>query len=492
LIGLAMAAAAAAADQPQWGQRFSRNMVSDEKNLPDSFDPASGKNIKWVARLGNETHGTPVVAGGRVLVGTNNAEPRDPRHQGDRGVLMCFDEKDGKFLWQLIVPKIGGDVYLDWPSAGLCSPPTVEGDRVYVLSNRAEVLCLDLAGQANGNGGPFLDEGRLMAPKGASSMAVTPIDADVLWLFDLVSGTGIWTHDAAHTSVLVDGPFLYINTGNGVDNTHRKIRRPDAPALVVLDKATGRLLARDAEHMGPRTVHCTWSSPALGEVNGRRLIFLGGPDGVVYAFEPLAAAPPPGEVANLKCVWRFDCDPTAPKENVHQYMGNRRESASNIKSMPVFYKNRVYVTVGGDMWWGKNQAWLKCIDATKTGDVTRSGELWSYPLKMHCCSTPAIANGLAFVVDCGRTIHCVDAETGRPCWTQETKGEFWASPVVADGKVYVGTKRGDFWILAAEKEKKVLGTIQMDSSMSSSPVVANGVLYITTQTRLYAVQKKPK
>jgi outer membrane protein assembly factor BamB len=323
-------------------------------------------------------------------------------------------------------------------------------------------------------------------------MEVTKIDADVLWLFDLVSGAGIYTHDAAHTSILIDGPFLYLNTGNGVDNTHRKIRKPDAPALVVLDKATGRLLARDDEHLGPRTVHCTWSSPALGEVNGRRLIFLGGPDGVVYAFEPLQAAPPPGEVAKLKCVWRFDCDPTAPKENVHLYMGNRRESASNIKSMAVFYKNRVYVTVGGDMWWGKNQAWLKCIDATKTGDITQGGELWSYPLKMHCCSTPAIANGMVFAVDCGRTIHAVDAETGRPYWTQETKGEFWASPLVADGKLYVGTKRGDFWILAAEKEKKVLSTIQMDSHMSSSPVVANGVLYITTQTRLYAVQKKPQ
>ena len=491
LCSLALAATAAAADQPQWGQRHSRNMVSEETGLPDTFDPATGRNIKWVARLGNETHGTPVVAGGRVLVGTNNDVPRDPRHQGDRGVLMCFDEKDGQFLWQLIVPKIGGDVFQDWPSGGLCSPPTVEGDRVYVLSNRADVLCLDLKGQANGNDGPFQDEGKLMAPKGASAMEVTKIDADVLWLFDLVSGAGIYTHDAAHTSILIDGPFLYLNTGNGVDNTHRKIRKPDAPALVVLDKATGRLLARDDEHLGPRTVHCTWSSPALGEVNGRRLIFLGGPDGVVYAFEPLQAAPPPGEVAKLKCVWRFDCDPTSPKENVHLYMGNRRESASNIKSMPVFYKNRVYVTVGGDVWWGKNQAWLKCIDAAKTGDITSGGELWSYPLKMHCCSTPAIANGMVFAVDCGRTIHGVDAETGRPYWTQETKGDFWASPLVADGKLYVGTKRGDFWILAAEKDKKVLSTIQMDSHMSSSPVVANGVLYITTQTRLYAVQKKP-
>ena len=87
-----------ASDQPQWGQAWSRNMVSGEKGLPDSFDPKTGGNVKWVAGLGTETHSTPVVAGGRVYLGTNNGEPRDPRHQGDRGVLMCFEEKTGRLL----------------------------------------------------------------------------------------------------------------------------------------------------------------------------------------------------------------------------------------------------------------------------------------------------------------------------------------------------------------------------------------------------------
>src|SRR5512140_2906812 len=97
---------AAAMDHPQWGQNFSRNMVSQERNLPDSFDPATGKNLKWKARLGSETHATPVIAGGKVLIGTNNEEPRDPRRTGDRSVLMCLDEKDGHLLWQLVVPKL--------------------------------------------------------------------------------------------------------------------------------------------------------------------------------------------------------------------------------------------------------------------------------------------------------------------------------------------------------------------------------------------------
>src|SRR5687768_16300509 len=85
-----------AKDQPQWGHAWTRNMVSEEKDLPASFDPESGKNIRWVAKIGNESHSTPVVADGRVYIGTNNDEPRNAKHQGDRGVLMCFDEKTGK------------------------------------------------------------------------------------------------------------------------------------------------------------------------------------------------------------------------------------------------------------------------------------------------------------------------------------------------------------------------------------------------------------
>jgi outer membrane protein assembly factor BamB len=484
---VALVAPLHAADQPQWGQRFSRNLASDEKNLPDDFDPKSGRNIKWSAALGTSTHSTPVVASGKVLIGTNNDDPRDPRNLGDRGVLMCFDEKDGKFRWQLAVPKITTSVYWDWPKAGTCSTATVEGDHVYIVSNRGELMCLDLNGLANGNDGPFRDEGRHMVPSGQPPLEPGATDADILWLFDIIKECGVRQHDSAHCSILLDGQFLYANTSNGVDDTHKVIASPNAPSLIVLDKPTGLLVARDDEHIGPDIFHCTWSSPALGEVNGHPLVFFVGGNGVVYAFETVKNAG--AEVAKLKKVWWFDCDPTAPKQNIHDYLRNREQSPVNIYGMPVFHDGRLFVAVGGDMWWGKRQAWLKCIDATKTGDITRSGEVWSYPLRNHTCSTPAVRDGLAFITDCGKTIHCVDAATGRPCWTHETKGDIWASPLVADGKLYIGTRRGEFVILAATREKKLLATIDMGSPMSASPVAANGVLYLATMNRLFALQK---
>lgn len=474
-------------DRPQWGEQHSRNMVSSETGLPETFDPATNRNVRWSVAMGT-SYATPVIAHGRVLIGCNNQPPRDPRHEGDRGVLVCLDEADGRLLWQLVVPKLQGDIYLDWPQAGICSAATVEGDRVYAVTNRAEVVCLDLHGLANGNDGPYTDEGQHLVLPGEQPMEVGPLDADILWLFDMPSQAGMYPHDSAHSSILLQGDHLYLNTGNGLENTHQIIRKPDAPSLIVLDKHTGRLVAQDAERIGPRIFHSTWSSPALGVVNDQPLVFFAGGDGVVYAFHtlrgPQAEAPP----QQLQRVWRFDCDPTAPKENVHRYIRNRRESPSNIKSMPVYHDGRVYVTVGGDIWWGKHEAWLKCIDATQSGEITQSGLVWSYTLNRHCCATPAIYNGMAFVGDCGGVLHCVDLRDGQPLWTHDCRGEIWSSPLVADGRVYQGTRNGHWYVLAAQPQKQLLAEVDLDDSISGTPVAANGTLYVPAESRLYALR----
>jgi len=506
LLLVAIAAPTPAADQPQWGQRHTRNMVSPEKGLPDGFDPVAGTNVKWVAPLGSQSYASPIAAGGRVYIGTNNDRPRDPKHQGDRAVLLCLDERDGHLLWQLVIPKLSvdyDDPFLDWEKAGFCSEPTIEGNHAYTLTNRGEIVCLDVKGLTDGNEGPYADEAKHLALLHHTPINPGATDADIVWLTDLVKDAGIRTHDQVHGSILIDGDLLYVNSCNGKDNTHRRIVTPDAPTLVVLDKRTGRIVSRDDQRIGPNIFHCAWSSPSLGEVNGKRLIFLGGPDGWCYAFEALKEAPPlgpdpaleelrgPGPA--LKNVWKFDCDPAAPKEDVHKYVGNRRVSPSVIMGMPVFDKGRIYVSAGGDLWWGKRQSWLKCIDAGGTGDVTKTAEVWSYPLSRETCCTPAVYNGMVFAADCGGVIHCVDAATGKPFWTHKADGDIWGSPLVADGKVFVGTRRGEFVVLAADKQKRLISSTRVgegdDSKINGTVTAANGVLYVPTMSKLYALQR---
>ena len=93
-------AAALHADWPMWGGTPTRNMISAMKGLPTRRDVWAGANIKWVAELGSQSYGNPVVANGVVLIGTNNEALRDPKQGGDRGVLMAFREANGEFLWQ--------------------------------------------------------------------------------------------------------------------------------------------------------------------------------------------------------------------------------------------------------------------------------------------------------------------------------------------------------------------------------------------------------
>ncbi len=106
--------------------------------------------------------------------------------------------------------------------------------------------------------------------------------------------------------------------------------------------------------------------------------------------------------------------------------------------------------------------------------------------------TPAIYDGMVFVGDSGRRIHCIDADTGEPYWTHDVQGEAWASPLAADGKVYLATRQEELLVFRASREKRLLSEIEVDTPISSSPVAANGALYVTTMTRLYAIRPPAK
>src|SRR3954462_12349896 len=193
---------AAASDFPQWGRDNSRNMVSPETNLPDAFDPGKPdpegkldlkqtKNVKWAARLGSYTYGNPVAAAGRVFVGTNNDPPRDERFKDDYSILLCLDEKTGDKLWQLSIPKLEAGKVSDYDATGLCSTPTIDGERGYLVTNRCEVLCIDLNGQANGNDDPFTDEAQYQAGKKNPPILLAKTDGDIIWRFDLRDELGV-------------------------------------------------------------------------------------------------------------------------------------------------------------------------------------------------------------------------------------------------------------------------------------------------------------
>jgi outer membrane protein assembly factor BamB len=474
-------------------------MVSLEKGAPIDFVPGeqmeeteeidmkTARGIKWVAKLGSESYGNTTVGGGKVLAGTNNQAPRDPKHEGDRGVVYCFDEATGDFLWQLVVPKLEEGQVCDWEFVGICSSPTVDGTRVYAVTNRCEVICLDVDGFANGNNGPFKEEGQYTAGPGNPPMEAGPTDADILWVYDMRDEVGVFPHNIASSSILVVGDRLYVTTSNGQDWTHANTPFPLAPALVCLDKNTGELLGRERSGICERLYHCNWSSPAWGSIGDKEILVFGAGDGFCYGFNPVPVERGKGEPV-LEEIWRYDCNPPHYKvkdgEPI-QYMSP--DGPSEICATPVFWKGRVYVGTGQDPENGTGVGILNCIDATANGDVTDSGKVWSYEGINRTLSTASVADGLVFVGDIEGKVHCLDAETGEVYWVHDTGSQIWGSTLWADGKIYAGNEDGILTILAAGKEEEVLAEIEFDAPIYSSPVFANGVLYVSTQTHLYAI-----
>src|SRR6185295_3730254 len=166
---------------PTFGGKPDRNPVSSEKGFPSTWD--AKKNVKWTAQLGKHTYSNPVIAGGRVYVGTDNGQPRDPAIKGDKGILMCFSAADGKFLWQAVHEKLPGGNAVDASDIGICSTPAATADFVYYVSNRDELVCRK-------------------AKDGAQ-----------VWLLDMRKDLGARQDQAAVCSPLLVGDLLFVLTG---------------------------------------------------------------------------------------------------------------------------------------------------------------------------------------------------------------------------------------------------------------------------------------
>lgn len=446
-------------------------------------------NIRWSVNLGSQSKGTPVVANGLIWVGTNNDQPRDPKRKEDASVLMCFRESDGKFLGQYVSPrgKDAGAGRGDRPRQSMGSCPLVEGDRLWLITNRWEVVCLDCSPLRRGEREPH-----------------------EVWKIDLHKEFGVKT-DAFTMAAGIAPSFaasykdlIYAVTGNSVEQGAGTISAPDAPSLVCLNKNTGQVVWKD-NSPGKNIIHIQLSSPLVLEINGRGQVIIGQGDGWLRSFEATTG----------KLIWKCDLNRKESK-----FRGFGRDTRSYVMATPVFWANRVYIAPGMAPEFGPHDGCLFCIDPTKEGDVSvdlddipgrgkpnpKSGVIWHTPrgqlspevaekLERNVAFGPTLStcvlhDGLVYAPEMDGYLHCLDAETGAMYWRQDMHGSVWGSPLWVDGKVYLGTANGEVWIFAHGKEKKEPARIDMGGSIHSSPVFANGVLYLMTQNCLYATQER--
>ncbi len=481
---------ASAADWPMWGRTPLRNMVTPETGCPMDWDVATGKNVLWSQPLGSKSYGNPTIADGIVYVGTNNEGKRDPNITADGGVFMAFDEKTGKFLWQRYSAKLPTGRVNDWPGEGLCSTAYTEGNRVWFCTNRCEVVCLDV-----------------------SPTDKTPIE---VWTFDMIGQLGVFPHNMTASAIASYGDLIYVITGNGVDDTHKHVVAPAAPAIVCFNKGTGKVVWT-SNVPGVNVLHGQWASVAITTVNDVPLVIAPLGDAWVYAFEAKTG----------KIIWKFD---TNPKDAIYP------QSRNEIIATPCIVGNYMYIANGQDPEHGEGYAHMWCVDITKTGDVSaeldsnpdqpkpKAGEelvapagqeiqhigkpnpnsavIWHFdhakaaPGKRiergqhmnRTISTACVSEGLCFVPDFSGYLHCFDAKTGENYWTYDMESAMWGSPLCVDGHIYVTDEDGDVRIFAVSKQMKMLAEHNLGNASYCSPVYANGVLFLTTRDKLYAIK----
>jgi len=439
LLVLASALALRADDWPMMGGRPDRNSVSPEKNLPVTF---SEKDVKWAASLGTQTWSCPVVAGGRIFIGTNNPDSTDAK-KDDKGMLLCLSTKDGRLLWKGVHDKLPGGDGVDTSQIGVTSTAAVAGDRVYYVSNRCEVVCREV------------ETGK------------------IAWLLDMRKDLGVMQNQASPCSPVVADGRVFVVTGQGMDFKEHKVRNPQAPSFIAVDAATGKILWQDSSP-GERILEGSWGSPSYGVVDGQAQAVFPGGDGWLYSFDPAAG----------KLLWKFNC-----KIQEKLKPDGKPETENCVLAAPVFAGHRVLAVVGYDTETSGDPGCLRAIDARKRGDITKDGELWKLHDKefTRALASPAVLDGLVYAVEQLGIVNCIELETGKILWKHDLLSTVCGTPLVADGKIYVRTGDGDIRVMQTGREKKELAKNTLPDLQHGYVVAANGTLYIASWKKLFAI-----
>ncbi len=431
--------------------------------LPLRWSAETGENVRWSAAVGSVSYAGPVVAGGKVFVGTNNARPRDPTKSADLGVLMVFQAADGMFLWQATHQKLSEE--LDFPMEGLCSTPTVVDDRVYYVSNRGELMCVDSEGFIDDeNDGPFVGESR----QGEE-------DADVVWRLDMREELGVVPHFMSASTPAVVGDLVFVVTSNGIDDSGR-VPAPEAASFIAVDRESGELRWKDASP-GMGLVDGQWASPtAIGGGALRSQVLFPGGDGWLYSFDPSGML-----------LWKFDGNAAPDREAP---VGRDRHA---LVASAVVSEGRAYFPMGRDPEQGSAPGSLWSLDLP-SGEAPSGPEIgpevaWHFGGESfgRAIATVAVEEGLVYAADLDGFVVALDAASGELYWRYDALASIWASPLVVEDKVYVADTDGEVTVLRAGRTLEVLSEIVMGAPIFRSLVADGESLYLLTSEVLYAL-----
>lgn len=287
---------------------------------------------------------------------------------------------------------------------------------------------------------------------------------DVVWKRSLPEEYGaITTHGGRTTSPIVEGNLLILNTLlQGWGDLGRPGNR-----YFAFDKTTGQTVWVSAPQ--PRHYDTNYSSPIVATIDGVRQMIVGGTDGAFHGLQLNTGKP----------IWRLEVSKRA------------------ILGSPVLRGTTLYVTHGEENMDTTAMGMVAAVDLTgKSGEIPLTALQWNTHGFMPTFSSPVLDGNRLYVVDNGAIIEAFDTQTGKQLWERTLGTLQKGSATLADGKLYIGTENGKFYILQPSAtgvevlDEDVLGEAGEPEVIVATPIVAGGRVYVTSMDRLYAIGPK--
>ena len=273
------------------------------------------------------------------------------------------------------------------------------------------------------------------------------------------------THGGRTMSPVVDGDLVIVsgavsNWGSAAGRAHR---------LIALDKRTGDVVY--VANPGARPFDTAYASPLIATIDGLRLLISGLGDGGVHAIKPQTG----------ERVWSFP----AAKRAINTGVAVRG--------------NDVFVSHGDENLQGTELGLLAAIDGSQTGDIKTTK--WGIQGIEFTYSPPLVDGARLYQIDSGSTLRAFDVETGRALWSERLGLAQKAPPVLADGKIYVGTDNGSFFIIRPHPDRaEVLSRVELPDSVNSccgsegtpeqilgGAAVSRGRVFFVSSDAVYAI-----
>lgn len=297
---------------------------------------------------------------------------------------------------------------------------------------------------------------------GGSLLALSP-EGKLIWERSLSEDFGLLTtHGGRTVSPIIDGDLVILSGitfgwGGHARGAHR---------FMAFDKRTGETVWVSAP--GGRPYDTTYAPPIIANVNGTRLLIQGASDGVVYALKPQTGEP----------VWKYEI------------------SKRGINTGVVVSGTTAILSHSEENLQSSEMGMMVAVDASGKGELKKDQVRWTVYGWQGGFSSPLIDGDRLYQVDNGANLAAFDSNTGKQLWLQNLGTIQKASPVLADGKLYVGTENGKFFILKPTAtgceilDQDQLGTEALPEAIIASVAVSNGRVYFVSDSNLYCIGKK--